>query len=62
MEPTDGVKPCGGHAAIRGSHFITCLNRGGHRTQDAQSNSIHCIRLRIRPDHSGLDLLPARNR
>ena len=45
-----------------GSLFITYLNSGGHRTQDAQSNSIRCIRLRIRPDHSGVDLLPAPNR
>ncbi len=45
-----------------GSLFITYLNSGGHRTQDAQSNSIRCLRLRIRPDHSGVDLLPAPNR
>jgi photosystem II stability/assembly factor-like uncharacterized protein len=45
-----------------GSLFITYLSSGGHRTQDAQSNSIRCIRLRIRPDHSGVELLPAPNR
>ena len=45
-----------------GSLFITYLNSGGHRTQDAQSNSIRCLRLRVRPDHSGVDLLPAPNR
>ena len=45
-----------------GSLFITHLNSGGHRTQDAQSNSIRGIRLRIRPDHPGVDLLPAPNR
>lgn len=45
-----------------GSLFITCLSSSGHRTQDAQSNSIRCIRLRIRPDHSGVELLPAPNR
>ncbi len=45
-----------------GSLFITYLNSGGHRTQDAQSNSIRCIRLRIRPDYSGIELLPAPNR
>ena len=45
-----------------GSLFISYLSTGGHRTQDAMSNSIRCIRLRIRPDHSGIDLLPAPNR
>ena len=45
-----------------GSLFITYLSTGGHRTQDAQSNSIRCIRLRLRPDHSGVELLPAPNR
>ena len=44
-----------------GSMFITYLSSGGHRTQDAQSNSIRCIRLRIPPDHSGVELLPAPN-
>ena len=45
-----------------GSLFITYLATGGHRTEDAQSNAIRCIRLRVRPDHSGIDLLPAPNR
>jgi sialidase-1 len=45
-----------------GSLFITYLATGGHRTEDAQQNAIRCIRLRVRPDHSGIDLLPAPNR
>ena len=45
-----------------GSLFITYLATGGHRTTDAQQNSIRCIRLRVRADHSGIDLLPAPNR
>ena len=45
-----------------GSLFITYLATGGHRTSDAQSNAIRCIRLRVRPDHSGIELLPAPNR
>jgi sialidase-1 len=45
-----------------GSLFITYLATGGHRTSDAQSNAIRCIRLRVRPDYSGIDLLPAPNR
>lgn len=45
-----------------GSLYITYLSTGGHRTEDAKGNAIHCIRLRVRPDHSGIDLLPAPNR
>ncbi|HVM49342.1 MAG TPA: sialidase family protein [Candidatus Acidoferrum sp.] len=45
-----------------GSLFITYLATGGHRTSDAQNNAIRCIRLRVRPDYSGIDLLPAPNR
>ena len=45
-----------------GSLFVTYLATGGHRTGDAQSNSIRCIRLQVRADHSGIELLPAPNR
>lgn len=45
-----------------GSFFTTYLATGGHRTGDARNNAIHCIRFRIRPDRSGIDLLPAPNR
>ena len=45
-----------------GSLFITYLATGGHRTEDAQSNAIRCIRLRVRSDFSGIELLPAPNR
>jgi hypothetical protein len=45
-----------------GSLFITEQNYGGHTTKDAQNMSIRCLRLRIRADHSGIDLLPAPNR
>ncbi|MGI8603181.1 MAG: sialidase family protein [Verrucomicrobiales bacterium] len=45
-----------------GSLFITYLATGGHSTADAQKNAIRCIRLRVRVDHSGIDLLPAPNR
>ncbi|MCA9448887.1 MAG: exo-alpha-sialidase, partial [Candidatus Omnitrophica bacterium] len=44
-----------------GSLFITYLSTGGHRTEDAQQNAVRCIRMRVRPDHSGIDLLPAPN-
>ena len=45
-----------------GSLFVTYLATGGHRTVDARNNAIRCIRLRVRADHSGIDLLPAPNR
>ncbi|MBV9470813.1 MAG: exo-alpha-sialidase [Abitibacteriaceae bacterium] len=44
-----------------GSLFITYIATGGHRTEDAKQNAVRCIRLRIRADHSGIDLLPAPN-
>ena len=45
-----------------GSLFIAYIATGGHRTEDARNNAIRCIRLRVRADHSGIDLLPAPNR
>lgn len=45
-----------------GSLFITDQGSGGHATKDAQEMTIRCLRLRIRADHSGIDLLPAPNR
>jgi photosystem II stability/assembly factor-like uncharacterized protein len=44
-----------------GSLFISYIATGGHRTTDAEQNAIRCIRLRIRGDYSGIDLLPAPN-
>ena len=45
-----------------GTLFITYIATGGHRTEDAKTNGIRCIRLRVRADHSGIDLLTAPNR
>ncbi len=45
-----------------GSMFFTYIKSGGHATIDAETNSVWCIKARIRPDHSGIDLLPAPNR
>jgi hypothetical protein len=45
-----------------GSFLITYISTGGHAANDAQNNAVWCVRLRIRPDHSGIDLLPAPNR
>jgi photosystem II stability/assembly factor-like uncharacterized protein len=45
-----------------GSLFACYIATGGHAAGDAASNAIRCIRFRVRPDHSGIDLLPAPNR
>ena len=45
-----------------GSLFVTYQDAGGHSTRDAMAMSLRCLRVRIRPDHSGIDLLPAPNR
>jgi photosystem II stability/assembly factor-like uncharacterized protein len=45
-----------------GSLYVVYLATGGHTAQDAQNNGIRAIRLRVRADHSGIDLLPAPNR
>ncbi len=42
-----------------GSVLAVYLHTGGHRTHDAQTEALWAIRLRVRPDHSGIDLLPA---
>lgn len=42
-----------------GSVYAVYIHTGGHRTKDAQSNGIWAIRLRVRPDQKGIDLLPA---
>jgi photosystem II stability/assembly factor-like uncharacterized protein len=63
--PTHGflVSNCYGYAKAMelpdGSLFIVDQDTGGHRSQDARSMSLRCLRLRIRPDHSGIELLPA---
>jgi sialidase-1 len=45
-----------------GALFAAYLSTGGHQTEDARSNAIWCTRFRIRPDYSGIDLLPAPDR
>ena len=60
------VSNCYGYAKAMelpdGTLFITDQDNGGHTTHDAQNMSIRCLILRIRADHSGIDLLPAPNR
>jgi hypothetical protein len=62
---TPKLQPSGGTARRRRRftrvtvhHY---LNSGGHRTEEAKINSIRRLGLRIRTDHSGLNLLPAPN-
>jgi BNR repeat protein len=45
-----------------GSLYVTDLSTGGHTTADAREMSMRCLRVKIRPDKSGIDLLPAPNR
>jgi photosystem II stability/assembly factor-like uncharacterized protein len=45
-----------------GSIFAVYIHTGGHRTKDAQTEAIWAIRLRVRTDLSGIDLLPAPGR
>ena len=42
-----------------GSVYAVYIHTGGHRTKDARENAIWNIRLRVRPEHDGIDLLPA---
>ena len=41
-----------------GSVLAVYIHTGGHATKDAQTETLWAIRLRVRPDRSGLDLLP----
>ena len=41
-----------------GSVFAAYIHTGGHRTQDAQTQAIWGMRLRVRPDLSGIELVP----
>jgi hypothetical protein len=45
-----------------GSLFIVYIATGGRRAEDARNNAIRAVRLRVCPDHSGIELLPAPNR
>jgi len=41
-----------------GSVYAVYIHTGGHRIRDARRNAIWDIRLRVRDDHSGIDVLP----
>ncbi|MBI3921679.1 MAG: exo-alpha-sialidase, partial [Armatimonadetes bacterium] len=42
-----------------GSVFVAYIHTGGHAWKDAQTEAIWGTRLRVRPDCSGIELLPA---
>ena len=42
-----------------GSVYAAYIHTGGHRTEDARNNAIWGIRLKVRADQQGIDLLPA---
>jgi len=44
-----------------GSLYIIYQNTGSHHTDDAKNNRLLSLRLRVRADHSGIDLLPPVN-
>jgi photosystem II stability/assembly factor-like uncharacterized protein len=41
-----------------GSVYLVYIHTGGHRTKDAENNGIWAVRMRVRPKHDGIDLLP----
>ena len=45
-----------------GSLYATYIRGAGIRPKDAQTNAIWSIRFRVRPDYSGIDLLPSPGR
>ena len=42
-----------------GSVWANYIHTGGHSRKDASTEAIWSIRLRVRPNHDGIDLLPA---
>ena len=40
-----------------GCAYLAYIGTGGHRAKDASGNSIWSIKLRVRPDHSGIELV-----
>jgi photosystem II stability/assembly factor-like uncharacterized protein len=45
-----------------GTLLVADQGTGGHTTADAKTMSLRLLRVRIRSDHSGIDLLPPSNR
>ncbi|MBU4270335.1 MAG: glycoside hydrolase [Planctomycetes bacterium] len=45
-----------------GSVLAVYIHTGGHKPEDARTGALWAIRLRVRPDHTGIDLLPVTGR
>lgn len=45
-----------------GSVYLVYIHTGGHRREDAASEAIWAVRMRVRADHGGIELLPAPGR
>ena len=41
-----------------GSVYIVYIHTGGHRAEDAPTNAIWAIRLRVADDYQGIEVLP----
>jgi hypothetical protein len=41
-----------------GSVYVVYIDSGGHRSDDARNEAIWALRIKVRPDHQGIDLLP----
>jgi len=41
-----------------GTTYVTYIGTGGHLPEDAKNNRIWSIKLRVRADHSGIELVP----
>ena len=44
-----------------GSLYLAYIATGGAHPKDAANNAIWSIRLKVRDDHSGIELLPVSN-
>ena len=41
-----------------GTAYLAYIGTGGHRPEDAKANMIWSIKVRVRADHSGIELVP----
>ena len=44
-----------------GTAYLAYIGTGGHQLKDARNNMIWSIKLRVRDDHSGIELVPVAN-